>query len=253
MARKAIVVIADDEPLARRALRGHLAALEAIGEIHEAGDGWAAIRTVDTVRPHILFLDIVMPGVSGLEVAEQISHRPYIVFTTAYEKYAVTAFEIGALDYLLKPFGRDRVRAVVERGRAALEHGLPPVVARAREALAPGRPLTRVFVRERGRMVAVGLEGVERLEACDDYVALHAGGRQHLVHARLQDMEARLEPRRFVRIHRSHVVNLEFLVAIEPHEGSRAVAVLKSGARVPASRSGTARLKELTREAGTRR
>src|SRR5262249_13240093 len=212
--RKAVVVIADDEPLARRALRGHLAALEGIGEIHEAADGWAAIRAVDEVRPHTLFLAIVMPGVSGLEVAEQIRHRPYIVFTTAYEKFAVTAFEIGALDYLLKPFGRDRVRAVIERGRTALEHGLPPVVARAREALGAGAPLSRVFVRERGRMLAVPLESVERLEACDDYVALHAGGRQHLVHARLQDLEARLDPDRFVRIHRSHVVNLDYVVAI---------------------------------------
>ena len=173
------VLIADDEPLARRTLRDHLSHVEWIEQIDEVGDGLSAIRAVDELRPELLFLDIRMPGASGIAVAEQIAHRPYIIFTTAFDRYAVTAFEIGALDYLLKPFGRDRVRAVVERGRAALEHGLPPVVARAREAPAPGRPLTRVFVRERGRMVAVPLDGVERLEACDDYVALHAGGRQH--------------------------------------------------------------------------
>ena len=246
MNRKAVVVIADDEPLARRALREHLGTMTGIGEIHEAGDGWTAIRTVDTVKPHILFLDIVMPGVSGLEVAEQISHRPYIVFTTAYEKFAVTAFEIGALDYLLKPFGRDRVAGVVERARAAIEHGLPSVVARAREALSSEKPLSRVFVRERGRMVAVNLDGVERLEACDDYVALHSGGRQYLLHARLQDLESRLEPRRFVRIHRSHLVNLDFVAAIEPHEGSRVVAVFKSGSRVTSSRAGAAKLRART-------
>jgi two-component system LytT family response regulator len=120
---------------------------------------------------------------------------------------------------------------------------MPSVVARAREALAAAKPITRVFVRERGRMVAVPLEDVERLEACDDYVALHSGGRQHLVHARLQDLEARLDTRRFVRIHRSHVVNLDFVAAIEPHEGSRVTAVLRSGARIVASRPGTARLK----------
>ena len=119
MTRKAVVVIADDEPLARRALRGHLATLDWIGDVHEAGDGLAAIRAVDAVRPHILFLDIVMPGVTGLAVVEQIRHRPYIVFTTAFEKYAVTAFEIGALDFLLKPFGRDRVRAAAVRARAS--------------------------------------------------------------------------------------------------------------------------------------
>src|SRR5215470_3333278 len=107
--RKTTVVIADDEPLARRALRGHLATVDWIGDVHEAADGWAAIHAVESLRPQMLFLDVVMPGVSGLEVAEQITHRPYIVFTTAYEKFAVTAFEIGALDYLLKPFGRDRI------------------------------------------------------------------------------------------------------------------------------------------------
>ena len=119
-------------------------------------------------------------------------------------------------------------------------------VMRPREVLGAAKPITRVFVRERGRMVALPLEQVERLEACDDYVALHSGGRQHLVHARLQDLEARLDPRRFVRIHRSHVVNLDFVAAIEAHEGSRVVAVLKSGARIVASRPGTARLKART-------
>ena len=153
MTRKAVVVIADDEPLARRALRGHLGTLDWLGEVHEVGDGLAAIRAVDTLRPHILFLDIVMPGVTGLAVVEQIKHRPYIVFTTAFERYAVTAFEIGALDFLLKPFGRERVRAAAERGRSAIEHGMPPVVARAHEALATSRPIQRVFVRERGRVV----------------------------------------------------------------------------------------------------
>jgi two-component system LytT family response regulator len=246
MIRKAVVVIADDEPLARRALRDHLATIDWIGDVHEAADGWSAIRAVDAWKPHILFLDVVMPGVSGLQVAEQVTHRPYIVFTTAFEKFAVTAFEIGALDFLLKPVGRDRVRAAAARARAALEHGMPSVVARAREALTAGKPITRVFVRERGRMVAVKVEEVEQLEACDDYVTIDTGDRQYLIHARLSDMEARLDPRRFVRIHRSHVVNLDFVTAIEPHEGARVEAVLKSGARVVASRAGTARLKERT-------
>jgi two-component system, LytTR family, response regulator len=243
MISEPVVVIADDEPPARRALRSHLAAIGWIGEVHEVGDGRSAIRAVDALRPDVLFLDIVMPGVTGLEVVERITHRPYVVFTTAYERYAVTAFEIGALDFLLKPFGRERVLAAAERARSAIELGMPPVVARAREAFAVPGPISRVFVRERGKVVAVPLDGVERLEACDDYVALHAGARQHLIHARLQDLETRLDPARFVRIHRSHVINLDFLVEIEPREGSRLTAVMKSGARIVASRSGAARLK----------
>ena len=237
------VVIADDEPLARRTLREHLGGVGWIGEIHEAADGLAAIRAVDTLRPDLLFLDIRMPGASGIAVAEQISHRPYIIFTTAFDRYAVTAFEIGALDYLLKPFGRERVRGVLCRAQAAMEHGMPAIAARAWNAVSASKPLTHVFVKERGRMVAVPLERVERLEACDDYVAICIEGRQHLLHASLQDLHARLDPSRFVRVHRSHVVNLGFIAEIEPRDGSRFTVVLSSGARIPASRAGSAQIR----------
>ncbi len=235
-------LIADDEPLARRTLRDHLREVDWIDVVAECGDGLTTIRAVDELRPDLLFLDIRMPGASGIAVAEQIAHRPYIIFTTAFDRYAVTAFEIGALDYLLKPFGRERVHAVLARARAAIEHGLPAVAARA-NVLSPSRPLSHVFVKERGRMLAVPLDRVERLEACDDYVALYADGRRHLLHARLQDLLARLEPSRFVRVHRSHVVNLSFVAAVEPRDGSRLTILLTSGARVPASRAGSAQIK----------
>ena len=128
------------------------------------------------------------------------------------------------------------------RARTAMEHGLPAIAARA-NVLSAAKPLSHVFVKERGRMLAVPLEHVERLEACDDYVALYADGRRHLLHARLQDLAARLEPSRFVRVHRSHVVNLGFVTAIEPRDGARSTVVLTSGARVPASRTGSAQIK----------
>ena len=236
------VLIADDEPLARRTLREHLRGVDWIGEVDEVGDGLAAIRAVDTLRPDLLFLDIRMPGASGIAVAEQVTHRPYIVFTTAFDRYAVTAFEIGALDYLLKPFGRERVRAVLARARLAMEHGLPAVAARA-EVLSASKPLSHVFVRERGRMIAIPLDKVERIEACDDYVAVCVEGRRHLLHARLQDLHARLDPARFIRVHRSHVVNLGFVQSIEPRDGARLTIVLSSGARIPASRSGSAQIR----------
>lgn len=236
------VVIADDEPLARRTLREHLRAIDTVDVVEECGDGLATIRAVDLLQPDLLFLDIRMPGASGIAVAEQIVHRPYIIFTTAYDRYAVTAFEIGALDYLLKPFGRERVHAVLARARTAIEHGMPAIAARA-NVLTASRPLSHVFVKERGRMLAVPLDRVERLEACDDYVALYVDGRRHLLHARLQDLVARLEPSRFVRVHRSHVVNLGFVTAVEPRDGSRLTIVLSSGARVPASRAGAAQIK----------
>jgi two-component system LytT family response regulator len=239
MTNEVRVVIADDEPLARRALREHLDSVDWIGEVHEAGDGLSAIRTVDAVKPDLLFLDIRMPGASGIAVAEQIQCRPYIIFTTAFDRYAVTAFEIGALDYLLKPFGRERVLAVLARARVAMEHGIPPVAARASRVLSASKPLSRVFVKERGRMIAIALEKVERFEACDDYVAICIEGRRHLLHARLHDLYARIDQTRFLRVHRSHVVNIDYVAALEPRDGSRLTIVLASGARVPASRSGS--------------
>lgn len=243
MQSEARVVIADDEPLARRALRNHLSAVDWIAEIHEASDGLAAIRAVDTLQPDLLFLDVQMPGASGIAVAEQIACSPYIIFTTAFDRYAVTAFEIGALDYLLKPFGRDRVLGVLARARQAMEHGIPPAAARATRVLSTSRPLSRVFVKERGRMIAIPLEDVERMEACDDYVALCIDGRRHLLHARLHDLHARIDHALFLRVHRSHVVNVSFIKALEPRDGSRLTLVMASGARVPASRVGSASLR----------
>jgi len=245
MTNEARVVIVDDEPLARRTLRGHLSTVDWIAELHEAGDGLSAIRMIDTIHPDLVFLDIRMPGTSGIAVAEQIVHRPYIIFTTAYDRYAVTAFEIGALDYLLKPFGRDRVMAVLERARIGMEHGMPPVAARASHVLSGSKSLTRVFVKERGRMIAIPLDRVERFEACDDYVAIYVEGRRHLLHARLHDLFARIDQTHFLRVHRSHVINIDCIAALEPRDGARLTVVLASGARIPASRSGSAQLKLL--------
>jgi len=245
MTSEARVLIVDNEPLARRTLRGHVSTVDWISEVHEAGDGLSAIRAIDTLRPDLVFLDIRMPGASGIAVAEQIVHRPYIIFTTAFDRYAVTAFEIGALDYLLKPFGRERVLAVLERARIGMEHGMPQIAARASQALSPSKPLSHVFVKEHGRMIAIPLERVERLEACDDYVALCIEGRRHLLYARLYDLFARLDPQRFLRIHRSHVINIDCISALEPRDGSRLTVVLASGTRLPASRSGSAQLRLL--------
>lgn len=239
------VVIVDDEPLARRTLRDHLGTVDWISEIREAGDGLTAIREIDSFKPELVFLDIRMPGASGIAVAEQIVHRPYIIFTTAYDRYAVTAFEIGALDYLLKPFGRDRVLAVLERARNGMEHGMPSIAARASQALSESKPLTRVFVKERGRMVVIPIDRVEHFEACDDYVAIYLEGRRHLLHARLHDLFGRIDQTRFIRIHRSHIINVDCVAALEPRDGSRLTVALKSGARVAASRSGSAQLRLL--------
>ena len=134
---------------------------------------------------------------------------------------------------------------MLERARIGMEHGISPIAARASQVLSESKPLTRVFVKERGRMIAIPLERVERFEACDDYVAICIEGRRHLLHARLHDLYARIDQTHFIRVHRSHVVNVDCISALEPRDGSRLTIVLASGSRVPASRSGSAQLRLL--------
>lgn len=239
------VLIADDEPLARRTLREYLTELAWTGQIHEAADGRTAIAVANERRPALLFLDIVMPGSSGIEVLEQLRYQPQVIFTTAHEGYAVTAFELGALDYLLKPFGRPRFARMLRRAQAALSGAATPVVARAKEAFQRTTPLSRIFVRDGNRIVPVLLAYLERAQGADDYVTLYSAGKEYLVGIRLSDLEAQLSQASFLRIHRSHLINIEYIASIEPYDAARVEVVMKSGARVVASRTGSKRLREL--------
>src|SRR5215470_14350424 len=159
---KTSVLIADDEPLARRTLREHLLSFGDFEPIHEARDGVTAITIARQCKPDLVFLDVVMPGATGLEVLEQLDYEPRVIFTTAHDQYAVTAFELGALDYLLKPFGRERIERVVNRARAAL-NGSAPLLSRAQESLESRRPLSRIFVRDGNRILPIPLATLERV------------------------------------------------------------------------------------------
>jgi two-component system, LytTR family, response regulator len=234
------VLIVDDEPPARRTLREFLSGVHWIREIREAGDGAAAIATIDAWQPDLVFLDIVMPGATGLDVLTRVRHRPHVIFTTAFDQHALTAFELGALDYVLKPFGRDRLMAALERARATLAADPALAIERARVALNDVvTPLARWFVRDGTRIVALDPAEIERIEADDDYAVFHHRGRRYGVRLRLQDLEAKLDPRRFVRVHRSHIVNVAFVAACEPYDAWRLQVVLSTGHRIVASRSGT--------------
>src|SRR5690242_21719652 len=156
----ATVLIADDEPLARRTLTEHLRAIGWTGAIRETGDGKTAIALANSERPDLIFLDIVMPGATGLQVLEHLEYEPAVIFTTAYDQHAVTAFELGALDYLLKPFGRERLQRVLRRVQAALEATAPPLLSRARQSLGPIRSLSRIFVRDGNRILPIPLTSI---------------------------------------------------------------------------------------------
>ncbi len=239
------VLIADDEPLARRTVREHLLSLGWKGPIHEARDGNTAIVVANQRRPDLLFLDIVMPGATGLEVLERLDYEPKVIFTTAHNEYAVTAFELGALDYLVKPFGRERLERVLRRAQATSNESATPLVSRAKETLGQTRTFSRIFVRDGSRIVPIPIASLERVQGSDDYVTLCTMTKEYLVSIRLADLEERLGKANFLRIHRSHLVNLEQVTSIEPYDAARVQVVMKSGARIVASRAGSRRLREL--------
>ena len=244
---KGPVLVADDEPLARRTLRESLRSLGWTGQIHEARDGKTAIALANKERPELIFLDVVMPGATGLEVLEQLDYEPKVIFTTAHDQYAVTAFELGAIDYVLKPFGRDRLERAVARAKAiSADASSVPLLLRAKETLQPIRTLSRVFVRDGNRIVPIALGSIERIQGADDYATIFASPKEYLVSIRLSELETHLRPANFLRIHRSHLINLEFVASIEPYDANRVEVVMKSGVRIGASRTGSKLLRDLT-------
>jgi two-component system LytT family response regulator len=254
--RRVTTLIADDEPLARQRLAALLAEIPWIDVVGEVADGPDAVRVIDAVRPELLFLDVVMPGMTGLEVLSHITHRPTVVFTTAYDRYAVAAFEARALDYLLKPFGRRRLVETLERVRPAVETDAPDAdaaetaetadtVDRGRAALDASAPLEWLFVRERGRVTPVHVARVVRFEGSDDYVTVHTLDRRLLATIRMSDLEQVL-PNGFVRIHRSHIVNLAMVESFLAEEGGRFRVLLRDGTRLAVSRERARWLRERT-------
>ena len=244
---KVTTLVVDDEPIARAGLKGMLSAFDWIEVIGEAADGQSAARAIETLRPELAFLDVQMPGLLGTDVLRQVTHRPFVIFTTAYSQHAVTAFELGAVDYLLKPFGAARLTAALERVRSAI--GEPSSVG-AIERLSGGLgggPITRLFVRVGNATVLIPVDQVSWLEADGDYVAVRAGGTRHLLHLSLSSLATRLDPKRFVQVHRAHVVNLDHVRAFKRDARGNLEAELSDGTRVPVSRTRAQELRSLIR------
>jgi len=244
---KVSVLVVDDEPIARAGLKGMLSAFDWIEVIGEAADGQAAVRVIETLKPDIVFLDVQMPGLLGTDVLRHLAHRPFVIFTTAYSQHAVTAFELGAVDYLLKPFGPARLAAAMERVRGAI--GQPSsvdAIERLSGALGGG-PITRLFARVGNAIVPIPVDRVSRLEADGDYVVAHVGGSRHLLHLSLSRLVTRLDPKRFAQVHRAHVVNLDHVRAFKRDGRGNLEAELNDGTRVPVSRPRAQELRSLGR------
>lgn len=238
-------VIVDDEELARAVLREHLAGDPGVEIVAECANGFEAVKAVSELRPDLVFLDVQMPKLDGFEVLELVGRDVAVIFVTAYDEYALRAFEVHAVDYLLKPFSETRLaEALVHaRGRLAARQRMPvgPLVASHRG----GAPAERIVVRDGSRVHVIPVAGLDYVEAQDDYVCLHAEGKRFLKEQTMGECEAALDPARFVRIHRSCILNIERLARVEPYGKDSRIAILADGTRLPVSRAGYARLNEL--------
>lgn len=248
------VLIVDDEPIARRGIRQQLrgeADLEVIGE---CGDGAAAIEAITGLAPDLIFLDIQMPEVGGFDVVEAIgiARMPAVVFVTAYDEHALRAFDVHAVDYVLKPIDRHRFRTAVERARRRLAHAPGQLDRRIAAVLGElGRPAhdyaKRLAIKGDGRVILVDVDEVDRLEAAGNYVEVHSGARHHLVRETMASLEARLDPARFVRVSRSSIVNADRVRELQPMFNGDFVVVLRDGTKVAGSRRYRAAFDMLTR------
>jgi two-component system, LytTR family, response regulator len=247
-------LLVDDEPLARQTLRLLLARDADFTLAGECSGGRDAVAFVREQRPDLVLLDIQMPGLDGFQVIERIgvARMPPVIFVTAYDEYAVRAFEVQALDYLLKPFDDARFFQALARAREEIAvHDSRSLAERLAGVLAEkvgrdARPLARIALRSSGgRIVFVDASGIDRIMAEDYYVRLHVGGATHLWRVSMNALEKRLDPAKFLRIHRSAIVNLDFVREIHPGVKDDAFALLKDGTRLPVARSRRGRLRDL--------
>jgi len=244
--RRLRALVVDDEALARTLLRECLAAHQDVEIVAECANGFEAVKAVADLRPDLVFLDIQMPKLDGFEVLELIGREVAVIFVTAYDEYALRAFDVHAVDYLLKPFGEARLGEALEHARRRLADRRPlPVAELVNAARAKAGPAQRIVVRDGARVHVVPVERLDYVEAQDDYVCLHTEGKRLLKEQTMAQIEAVLDPARFVRIHRSYILNIERLTRVEPYGRDSRVAILADGTRLPVSRAGQARLNEL--------
>ena len=239
-------LVVEDEPLAQARLRDLLEPVSWVHWVGEAATVPAAREALTRLRPDLIFLDVQLAGGSGLDVLGEAETGTGVIFTTAHDRFAVTAFELGALDYLLKPFGAERFARALERARPILLSRRSSAAEREREVLGPDR-LQRLFLREAGRIVPLAVTDIERVQACDDVVLVHAGARTFRLAVTLAELEERLDPRVFVRVHRSHLVNLDQVLSFAPTEDARLLVTLRSGTTLYASRQRSRELRGLGR------
>jgi len=240
------IVIVDDEPLARAVVREYASSDPSIVIVAECANGFEAVKAVSEQKPDLVLLDVQMPKLDGFEVLELLGRDQPVVFITAYDQYALRAFEVHAVDYLLKPFGVERFQEALARARERLPAKAPTdVEAIVREAKPRGGYAGRVLIRDGANVHVLPVDKIDYVEAQDDYVAFKSDGKQYLKDQTLAAVEASLDPSRFVRVHRSFVLNVDRIAKVELYAKDSRMAILRDGTRLPVSRAGYARLSQL--------
>ncbi|MFZ6645463.1 LytR/AlgR family response regulator transcription factor [Undibacterium sp. TJN25] len=237
---KALIV--DDEELARRLVREYLGSHTDIEIIGECDNGLQAVKDISGLNPDLVFLDIQMPKLTGLEVLELTGRSSGVIFTTAYDQYALKAFDLHAVDYLLKPFSQTRFDEALSQARKALGQSLPALENLLAQ---PADKLERILIRDRNQVHVIPVEKMDYAEAQDDYVSIQTEGKCYLKTQRLSDLETQLDPKKFVRVHRSYIINIEKLQSIERQTKDSHVALMRDGKQIPISRAGYDRIKAI--------
>ena len=250
-------LIVDDEPAARDTIRALLAEDPGVTVVGECGDGRSALDMMRAATPQLVFLDVQMPEMDGFAMLRHLepSELPVLVFTTAYDQYALQAFEAHALDYLLKPFDDDRFREALRRAKERVRQGTMDAVSRQLRDLLDGSPdapedardryLTRLVVRAGERTIVLAVRDIDWVEADGDAVRIHAARAEYVLRETMKDLERRLDPSRLVRIHRSTIVNVDRIRELQPYYRGEVVVVLLDGTRLKVSRACRARLEAL--------
>jgi two-component system, LytTR family, response regulator len=245
--RKITALIIEDEKPARELIKGYLSDVERMELKGEFDNGFSGLKAIQEIHPDVIFLDVQMPKLTGFEMLELLDYRPAVIFTTAYDQFAIRAFEENATDYLLKPFSKERfgeaLQKLFDRLDAADRGG--DQIDRIRKHLDEGGEiLHRVVIKKGGRIHVVATEKIEYLEAQDDYVMIYTKDDRFLKQQTMKFFERHLDPAMFIRVHRSYIVNIQTIDRIEPYEKTNFILSLKSGKKVPVSRTGMQSLKD---------
>lgn len=237
---KAIII--DDEPLARMMVKEYLQSYPDIEILQECNDGFEGIKAIQLYQPDLIFLDIQMPKINGFEMLELIDQPPQVIFTTAFEEYAIKAFETLAADYLLKPFSKERFDKAIQKLKTNTANNTQAIIETASQSPVQSN---RIVVKDGGKIKIIPIAQIQYVEAADDYVKIHTADGVFLKKKTMQYFENSLQQQQFIRVHRSYIINTQLITRIDPHEKDSHLVLLSTGARLPVSKAGYAKLKEM--------